>query len=104
MLTSHLLPPRTPALLTTALLLAAFLALTTGLRRDERARPAAPASAASPAAAAAPRLCVTPDLICPTATARAGDPCSCPHPLRGPVRRRVALVDAPAATAAPAPE
>jgi hypothetical protein len=38
------------------------------------------------------RVCVTRFTLCPTAPARAGDPCSCPHPLRGLVPGHVETV------------
>lgn len=51
---------------------------------------AAPARAPT-AAGAGTRMsvCVTRSGLCVAAPARAGDPCSCPHPLRGSVRGHV---------------
>ena len=60
-----------------------------------------PATVAGPAliepAAAPYSVCVTPQGLCPSLPARSGDPCSCPHLLRGMVPGHVErAVGAPA--------
>jgi hypothetical protein len=83
-------PPWRPVLLAALLATALALALvaSSAARRADRGHVGAP-----PGAGAAARACVTPRGVCPIAAgARAGDPCGCPHPLRGSVPGHVERV------------
>lgn len=82
----------------TALGVVALLVSALGIGR----LPAAPTLTPRPAASApaAPRACVTRVTLCVVGPARAGSPCSCPHPLRGFVPGRVEMIGGPALTEA----
>lgn len=64
-------------------------------RRPNAVPRAAPAAAVAPVRGpttgpgARTSVCVTRSGLCVAAPARAGDPCSCPHPLRGSVRGHI---------------
>lgn len=45
--------------------------------------------------AGGPSICVTPQGLCQTQASRAGDPCSCPHLLRGMVPGHIERLGAP---------
>jgi hypothetical protein len=64
--------------------------------RNATAPPAAPAGLLDPR-----RVCVTRAGLCPVGAVRAGDPCTCPDPIRGNVVGHVETVGGPPSDASP---
>ena len=82
-----------PALLILSAIAAAIYGATSIGWRDPSLPPTSPAAVGSPPAPLA-SVCVTRDGLCEAPAARAGDPCSCPHPLRGMARGHIERVGA----------
>lgn len=86
---------RSILLVTLLLTLACALALGAASfdRRASALRRSAPQVAVTaPPPAAQPRVCVTIEGLCGAPSAPAGDPCRCPHPLRGMVPGHVEIL------------
>jgi hypothetical protein len=84
------------SILLVALLLTLACALALGAasfdRRATVSRSAPQVAITTPAPAAPPRVCVTAEGLCGAPFVPAGDPCRCPHPLRGMVPGHVELL------------
>ena len=94
--------PRWTLLATVMAITATILALPAAVQLGNRARqhgiplPVITAPAASLRAPSIPaRVCVTRRGLCPIGLVRAGDPCSCPDPLRGSISGHVEPVGGP---------